>query len=304
MKKVFALLLSLILIFALSACGKEDTSSDTDTSAPTSTTETTSEPADNSSEEDTDKETEGGTSDTDTPTENSKPTNNSKPTDTSSKPSTTPSTSTTSKPTETSKPTTSTSSLPSTHTHNWSIDWKTKVKAFVGKDGIETRTCETCKETEERSTKNNAMYNSFYDDSLKCFLTTNDLGGFSKWVSYFTNAYDEREAETITPSSTAVFAWMSARFVLTDSIKADMKQDPRYDTTTDNFVLPYDNWASSPTLVGYIHNGGNKYTVYYQHFGNESDNIKVELEYNLLNNKPNKYISIENVTSIPSNITK
>jgi len=305
-KKITALLLAFCLLICLSACNKEETSSDI--SSDVSQTETTDSQTEESSKTDTtDTSTDKSSSNTETPsnssptsTETSKPTTSDKDNTTSSKPSNTTSTPTTSKPT-TSTP----SSTPSTpaHTHSWG-NWKSKVDALIGRDGTEQRTCSTCKETEERSTKNKAMYNSFYDDSLKCFLTTNDLGGFSKWVSYFTNAYDERDAETITPSSTAVFAWMSARFVLTDSIKADMKQDPRYDTTTDTFVLPYDNWASSPTLVGYIHNGGNKYTVYYQHFDNLSDNLKVELEYNLLNNKPNKYISIENVTSIPSNIQK
>ena len=57
-------------------------------------------------------------------------------------------------------------------------------------------------------------------------------------------------------------------------------------------------------VAGYIHNGGNKYTVYYDCDEDSAKPIKVELEYNLLNGKPNRYISIEKVNSIPGNITE
>ena len=57
-------------------------------------------------------------------------------------------------------------------------------------------------------------------------------------------------------------------------------------------------------VAGYINNGGNKYTVYYDCDEDSAKPIKVELEYNLLNGKPNRYISIEKVNSIPSNITE
>ena len=57
-------------------------------------------------------------------------------------------------------------------------------------------------------------------------------------------------------------------------------------------------------IEGYIHNGGNKYTVYYNCDESNAKPMKVELEYNLVNGKPNRYTSIEKVNSVPSNISR
>lgn len=300
MKKFLALLLALTLVFALVACSNEkDTTSEPDTSTTQTETESTenTETTDSDTADESSSETETPSSSTSTPTtstETSKPTTSNKDNTTSSKPSNT-----------TSTPTTSTPS----HTHSWS-DWKTETKALIGKDGTEKRTCSSCKETETRSTKADAVYNSFYDYELHWFML--DIIGFSGGINsqnlifYFSQKYEGRDAETFYPSSSTVFNWLSSRFVLTDSLKEEMKQDARYNKSSDTFALSFEGNCGNLDMIGYIHNGGNKYTVYYSfdNWGHEQANYKVELEYNLLNGKPNKYLLIERVNSIPNNIIK
>ena len=302
MKRILSLLLALTLVFALVACSNEkDTTSEPDTSTTQTETESSS-----------DAETPSNSTPT-ASTETSKPTTSNKDNTTSSKPTNTTSTPITSKPTETSKPTTSStpSSTPSTpsHTHSWSA-WKTETKALIGKDGTEKRTCSSCKETESRALTKEAAYNSFYDYELHWFMldTIGISGGINSdnLITYFSQKYDGRDADPIMPSSSTVFDWLSSRFVLTDSLKAEMKQDARYNKSSDTFTLNYQGNCGDANLLGYIHNGGSKYTVYYsfEAFGGGKTNYKVELEYNLLNGKPNKYIAIEFVNTIPNNIVK
>lgn len=75
----------------------------------------------------------------------------------------------------------------------------------------------------------------------------------------------------------------------------------------DAYPVTMDGFTPQPidTIVGYTHNGGNKYTVYWNSSYNANVKpVKVELEYNLLNDKPNRYISIEFVNAIPNDIIK
>ncbi len=309
MKRILSLLLALTLVFALVACSNEkDTSSDPDSSTPTTQTESTDTNDTQTSETDTDEsssvtETPSNSTPT-TSTETSKPTTSNKDNTTSSKPTNTTSTPTTSNPT-TSTPSNSTP----THTHSWS-DWKTETKAFVGKDGTEKRTCSSCKETESRALTKDAAYNSFYDLELHWFMLDNIgiSGGInsSNLITYFSQKYEGRDDATINPSSSTVFDWLSSRFTLTDSLKEKMKQDARYNKASDTFALSFEGNCGDAILLGYIHNGGSKYTVYYsfEAFGGGKTNYKVELEYKLLNGTPNKYLLVETVNSVPNNIIK
>ncbi len=310
MKKILALLLASILVFVLVACNNEkDTTSEPDTSTPTTQTESTdqTETTDSNIADESSSDTETPSNSTPTTSiETSKPTTSDKDNTTSSKP-----TDTTSTPT-TSKPTTSTpSSTPSTpsHTHSWG-SWKTETKALIGKDGTEKRTCSSCKETESRALTKDAAYNSFYDLELHWFMldTIGISGGInsSNLITYFSQKYDGRDDATINPSSSTVFNWLSSRFVLTDSLKEEMKQDARYNKSSDTFALSFEGNCGDANPLGYIHNGGSKYTVYYsfEAFGGGKTNYKVELEYNLLNGNPNRYISIEFVNAIPNDIIK
>jgi len=121
--------------------------------------------------------------------------------------------------------------------------------------------------------------------------------------------YWDGEPEEIATSTISVDVYYKALkeyFVVSDSIINQMKAA----RSGNAYPVTYDGFTPGPLygVEGYIHNGGNKYTVYYNvtmgDYVGQVSPIKVELEYNLLNNKPNRYISIEKVNSIPSNITK
>lgn len=314
MKRILSLLLALTLVFALVACSNEkDTTSEPDTS----TTQTETESTDTNDTQTSETDTDESSSDTETPsnstpttsTETSKPTTSDNDNTTSSKPSNTTSTPTTSSPTETNKPTSSANTP--THTHNWSVDWKTETKALVGKDGTEKRTCSGCKEVEKRSTKANAAYNSFWDCYLDEYFawfvysgnqTTFDISALFKCGDLIA-----RDECPITQDSTIAvndyYKALKEHFVLNDAIISQMKSQ----RNADVYPITMDGFTSQPfdTVVGYTHNGGNKYTVYWKSsYRDDVKPIKVELEYNLLNGKPNRYISIEFVNSIPNNIVK
>ena len=96
---------------------------------------------------------------------------------------------------------------------------------------------------------------------------------------------------------------------MTDSLKAEMKADRRYDSATDSFNLTYPGTTpiDIDKVEGYVHNGGNKYTVYYKvsaRHGSTPTYWKAEIEYNLLNGNSNKCLSLVGVESLPSNLTK
>ncbi len=308
MKKVLAILLVLAMVFSFAACGsKEDASSDTGASSTITSTDgdkTSSETTNNESTGDA--TTSDTTSDSSSEQNTSKPTESSKPADTS-KP-TTSTTQSTSKPTDTSTPT-------ETHTHSWG-NWKIETKALIGRDGTEKRTCSGCKETETRSTTKDALRNSFFNEYLQEYFVWCVMNG-SNPTPFDTTAlfkcgdllardnYWDGSAEDIATATISVDVYYKALkeyFVVSDSIINQMKaarSGNAYPVTFDGFTpgcLYY--------IEGYVHNSGNKYTVYYDCDDAGATPIKVELEYNLLNNKPNRYISIEKVNSIPSNITK
>jgi len=58
-------------------------------------------------------------------------------------------------------------------------------------------------------------------------------------------------------------------------------------------------------LLGYVHNTGNQYAVYF-FYSSDTPSMevlfKVELEYNRVDGKPNKYLLIEEVRSTPENM--
>lgn len=304
-KKITALLLAFCLLICLSACNKEATSSDI--SSDVSQTETTDSQTEESSKTDTtDTSTDKSSSNTETPS-------NSSPTSTeTSKPTTSDKDNTTSTPT-TSKPTTSTpSSTPSTptHTHSWG-SWKTETKALIGKDGTEKRTCSSCKEVEKRSTKTDAIVNSFLDfyldEYFAWFINSGNQTTFDISALFKCGDLIARDECPITQDSTIAvndyYKALKEHFVLNDAIISQMKSQ----RNADAYPMTMDGSTPQPfdTVVGYTHNGGNKYTVYWESsYRNDVKPIKVELEYNLLNGKPNRYISIEFVNSIPNNIVK
>ena len=290
MKRILAILLALTMLFVFVACDNTSTSADADASstATAGDTVTPSATPGDSTIDNTGAPTETNAS---TPTATAVPGETAKPTATA-----------TNKPTE-------------THTHNWG-NWTVETKALVGKDGTEKRTCSGCSEVEKRSTTKGALINSFSNDYLQeYFVFCAQDGGNA--TPFNTNAlllvgdliardlcYKGTAAEIAT-STIPVNDYYNALkeyFVVNDSIINQMKatrSGNAYAVTMNGFTPGYLYY-----IEGYVHNGGNKYTVYYNCDDNGAKPMKVEIEYNLLNNKPNRYISIEKVNSIPSNITQ
>ena len=123
---------------------------------------------------------------------------------------------------------------------------------------------------------------------------------------------------TVTQSSGEFFAQCEKFFALTDGLKAEIKavNTPffSYNAGTDTFQ--YTTNLGEGTVIGvdgYIHNGGNKYTVYYYAANCDCGlidcaictkpyHIKVELEFlRLYNDKDsqNRILSVTKVSSIP-----
>ena len=136
------------------------------------------------------------------------------------------------------------------------------------------------------------------------------IGQDDQLAQYIGYGYEgeERDGLDFEISSAGAFAFLDEHFVLTDAQKASMKEDSRYNAATDKFSLTWPGSNLNREICGYTHNGGNNYTVYYaaSNSGGEECNVywKVVLEHNAPNGKPNRYISIVRVDSIPSNITK
>lgn len=269
MKKLLAILLVLTMVFSFAACGnKEDVSSDVGTSSSITSIE-----GDKTSSETTNNESTGAATTSDATSGSSSEQNTSKPT--------------TSTPPSTSKPT-------ETHTHTWG-NWSIETEALVGKDGIEKRTCSGCKETETRKKTSGAVYNSFFDEGITHIMFALHENRISTPIcieglkSYVTGCW------YFTPDTNAL-EFLSARFELTPTLKEEIK---------NNTFSSEEYRSCGNCTISYVHNGGNKYTVYYHlldWYDEELGKCKVELEYNLINGKPNKYLSIEEVDSFPENL--
>lgn len=281
MKKLLALLLVMSMLFALTACG-EDNENPESTGTSTSTTEGTNNSTDgtqNSTEGTTEGSTGGET--TDSPT--TPPTTN---------------------PPETEPP--------HTHSHSWG-DWKVKTKALVDKAGTEQRVCSVCSATDTKASTKNAINNSFFDGGL-VFIISNDYGSVngSTLLHYARCTFDEFIDKAV--AADTLFAALSKRFAygITDDVKQQMKdiasRQGFYDAQSDTFTLYID--ASDPgelKLLGYVHNGGNRYTTYYSFTPHDIDttlDFAVELEYNRANGQPNRYLSIGRTDALPSNMIK
>ena len=201
--------------------------------------------------------------------------------------------------------------------HSWG-DWSIETKAYVGKDGTEKRTCKTCSAAETRTTTSGALENSFWPyygiDGMfrqgeSSPIDAERIQGYTL-LEYIGYGYEgeERDGMDFEISSAGAFAFLDEHFVLTDAQKASMKEDSRYNPATDKFSLTWPGSNLNREICGYTHNGDNKYTVYYaaSNDGGEECDVywKVVLEHNAQNGKPNRYISIVRIESIPANITK
>ncbi len=141
-------------------------------------------------------------------------------------------------------------------------------------------------------------------------------------------AYTNDDFVRHTNSTDTIYNYLSKRFVLDSSFKDDMREvgkdwgpivgDRGYNEADDTFLLPGPGSMGYARVLGYLHNSGNKYTVYYSFEENGLDPTtqlyKVVLEFNRtdcwdpdawkLNGEENQYLSFEKVTSTPSDMIK
>lgn len=193
--------------------------------------------------------------------------------------------------------------------HNWG-EFELESKALVGRPGKEKRTCATCLCEEYIEITKDAGLNSFYDHGLHFIFGSNygTVSGFSV-LEYATIALPEYLDQVI-PMNTVIDA-LELRFDLTDDMKDGMKYLAAsrfgYDESSDTIVLHYygDINNTVDALLGYVHKGDNRYDTYYAFTAMEFNVtlfFKVELEYNLLEGKPNKYLSIVWVDAVPEDM--
>ena len=287
MKRILALLLAVIMICTLAACGKEtadNTDTDTTTNTESSTTGT--------------EETTGNTEKTDGTTSSTEGTEES-----------------------------TTSTPDGEHTHSYG-NWKPETVALVNRTGTDKRTCSTCSAAETRENTENVLQNSFYDPGLeRIFYCGFNYDGSLRAYSLLQYApYRYSKFAYKVNSTDTIFDSLAKSFVIDSSFKYEMRAEGKsnpyywgYDEANDTFTFEGDSMGSVGYAqpLGYVHNGGKQYAVYYsfeENNGGSAQIYKVVLEFNRtdkfnvdnwsLNGQENKYLSFEKVSSVPGNLTK
>ncbi|MBE6904557.1 MAG: hypothetical protein E7480_08130 [Ruminococcaceae bacterium] len=196
--------------------------------------------------------------------------------------------------------------------HTWS-NWKVENRALVGRVGTEKRTCSVCSVSETKNSTANDITNSFFDWALVTIIMNNygDINA-SSLLEYALCTFDEYIDKPV--ASATVFAALSERFNIdfNDTLKNEMKEigEWRYGYNKENDTFTFYVYGLDPgkfKLLGYVYNGGSKYTTYYSFTPHGIDttlNFAVELEYKKLNGKPNKYLSIGQANKLPDNMIK
>ncbi len=208
--------------------------------------------------------------------------------------------------------------------HTWDGEY---VEPMVGKPIPPVRHCTVCGVAEEPPGEYAALNNAFGDHSLGLIFENmyylydmEDMEGFvinpnaytANNIWHYMNielARDAHQYET-TVSAEEFFAEVNKRFVLTEKIKEELKQPHHsYDAATDSFTYCYDGEAHGfYGPLGYIHDGGNRYTVYFEYGqgiddGEPVNYWKIELEYNRLEDLPNRYLAITYVSELPNGLS-
>ena len=321
MKRILALLLALVMLLTLAACGKDEGSTPTgeSTGATTNTTESTNDATDGT--EDSTQDTTEGTESGDT-TETTEPSTNTPPT-------TTPATDAPHTHSYSSKVTTAatcgkdgvktftcscsdtyTEKIAATGQHSWG-GWSNVKEPTFTENGKSQRTCKTCSATESTELEKLNPSMEFWDTGLYFVMKNSD--GYNQNAIKGDRLLDYAAYKFVfmdgMENPSATFDDVKAKlkcFNLTDAVISQMKQSPRYQGENSyNMSYTEENPLGNPTVRGFVHNGGNNFTVYYsvhEDWGDtEGTYWKVELEYN---KGIQKYTSIVKVESIPTNITK
>ena len=287
MKKLLAVLLAMALIFSLAACGgsKDDTAGNTDN------TQTATKPSENN----TTVPSQGDEQKATQPSETNPATN----------------------------PTQGGNSA-DTHSHTWEYGKATITKQPTpAAEGSQNVPCSGCSETLTEALPKMALVLAFNCAPLGEMVSGTEADGQNCMTAQTIVAYMLATKEgDYTQSSADFFAECDQHFALTDTLKNEIKTVNTatfsYHSATDKFTYTAAPAVSTDPLVkGFIHNGGNKYTVYYysSSCGCWVDDcmiclkpfhFKVELEMNRIYdnyNIPNKILSITRVKSAPDDLS-
>ena len=214
--------------------------------------------------------------------------------------------------------------------HVWG-SWEAVEYALVGKNGTQKRVCADCGQTETAERTVNAIHNSFYDNGLQyVFMVGGGAIGSGRINASAMLEYACHEFHGIIENETTaedIFTELAKHFVLTDDLKAEIRLIGKdqadwfennapdsdspygYNKAKDTFTLRYNAESGSVELLGYACTEENKYTVYYAYHNEltlEGEPIlgKLELEYNKLEGKPNRYLSFTVIGELPSDMVK
>ena len=278
MKKILAICLALMLLFAFVACDEAE-NTDATASTPTATVQ----------------------GDEATPTVSGE-----------AESTTTPEATDGAQATATATPTatTTTTTAPS-HTHSWG-NWTLVTKAYVDKKGSEKRVCSTCQATETKERTANATYNSFYDGGYQYVLSSNNNLTAFNITGYACHEFHQYMYKPT--KRTVILNELTKYFDMDDKMKNSVLEDMKwfeYNEATDEITLSYSAESCNFLLEGYKHLGGNKYATYYsaEEFYIEDDTqviryYKIEIEYNRSNGGTNKFVSVYLVDAVPNDVIK
>lgn len=191
--------------------------------------------------------------------------------------------------------------------HTWS-DWEVESDALVGRNGTEKRTCSVCLETEGKESVANAISNSFYDGGLIRILNHNyGTMDATSLLEYACREFPEYADKTTQAS--VIYDALAKRFDISDIFGTSLPnfhaERYGYDATNDTYTLHDYGDTATIALLGYVHQEGNRYDVYYAFTPDGIDvtlTYKIVLAYNKLDGNPNKYLSIERVSTPPSDM--
>lgn len=194
--------------------------------------------------------------------------------------------------------------------HSWS-DWQVETFAMVGKPGTEKRTCSVCSVSESQERTANAIANSFFDIGFTYFARNDEckLTG-PALVHYALNAYPEFRDTPV--KSKTLFGKLMDYFPVTEQLMSDAKYwgalTGLYNEADDTFTIAYETNEiedGNLTILGYVHQGENKYAVYFQcNNGIEDRYCEFVLEYNRPDGYCNYYVSSKIVKSLPDDMIK
>ncbi len=210
------------------------------------------------------------------------------------------------------------------HSHSWDYSKATITKQPTpAQDGSQTVPCSGCSETFTETLTKLTAANAFSCSQLSEMVSGTESEGQNCMTAQTVVSFMLATKEgAFTQSSADFFAECGKYFALNDTLKSGIKAVStaafRYDAGSDKFTYeaaPAVNPA--PLVKGFVHNGDNKYTVYFYNStcGCWVDDcmlclkpfhFKVELELNRGYNDmeaTNKILSVTKIKSAPDNIT-